>query len=333
MILKSDEAKKGALDALRILIGGKERQQQLDKKDVGTPILQAEDQEKLIMPKKAEQAKSSRQEAEEAGEKDGDMNELQNPMGDDGEDDGEGNPTKIDSEKMDDEAQIKQDLDDYFNTIKNKQQAIKRKEAEDKRAIEKARAIKNRVVTFDNFKKDLYRAVNTQINQRKMKVGTFQRPNPRYAGTNLLPQGTKRVKITDIPVIQVYLDNSGSVGQYQKDILAALKTLDDFERQKLIKKEVWYFADNISKTKGGCHGCTEAFPVILKNIKETKPDNVLILTDSDFDSQTKWSECVRVLLSGCMWWVWPNKGNRCVNAMDYIATKNPESTIQYSLNI
>lgn len=320
MILKSDEAKKGALDALRILINGKERPIQIDPGNVGTPILQTEDQEKLIMPKNAEQVKNSSQEAAEAGEIDGDIN-------------GDENSAQIDSEKMNDEAQIKQDLDDYFNTVKNKQQAIKRKEAEDKKAIEKARAIKNRVVTFADFRKDLYRAVNTQINQRKMKVGTFQRPNPRYAGTNLLPQGTKRIKITDIPVIQVYLDNSGSVGQYQQDILAALKTLDDFERQKLIKKEVWYFADNISKTRSGTRGCTEAFPVILKNIAETKPDNVLILTDSDFDRQTNWNECVKILLSGCMWWVWPSKNNRCVNAMDYIATKNMNNTIQYSLNI
>ena len=315
MILKSDEAKKGALDALRILIGGKERQQQLDKKEVGVPILQAEDQEKLIMPKNAEQTKNSSQEAAEAGEIDGD-------------------PTQINSEKIDEPTQIKKDLDDYFDTIKNKQQAIKRKEAEDKRAIEKAKAIKNKVVSFADFRGDLYRAINTQVIQRKIKIGTYQRPNPRYAGTNLLPQGIKRVKVADVPVIQVYLDNSGSMTRYQNDVLAALKTLDEFERQKLIKKEVWYFADKLSKNiDDDLGGGTGAYDKILSNIVATRPDNVLILTDRDFDWASKWDRCTHVLLSGCMWWIWPDKNSRCLRAMDYIATKVPENTLQYSLDL
>lgn len=91
-----------------------------------------------------------------------------------------------------------------------------------------------------------------------------------------------------IPVVQVYIDQSGSWGE--EDIKLAndiLKSIQEFEDKKLLKIQVYYFANNVYSTAEAARreGGTQAGPIIMNQLNEQKPDNVIIMTDGDFDGQ------------------------------------------------
>ena len=60
------------------------------------------------------------------------------------------------------------------------------------------------------------------------------------------------------------------------------------ERQKLIKIKILYFADDVHENAlDARRECgTSGFPEILKHIRATNPQNVMILSDSDIYFQT-----------------------------------------------
>lgn len=236
--------------------------------------------------------------------------------------------------KLDNDPEaVKQDLDDYFNTVKSKQIEITRRKKQEDELRKRAEALKNRVLKFPSFKTDLLKAVADQVRSKVRVHKTYQRMNPTYANSKLIMRGKEDVKLKQIPHIQVYLDCSGSMTGYHQQIKDALKTLSDYEKKKLITLEYWYFADEISQNaRDVIGGCTEAFDKILTNIKQTKPDNVLILTDRDFDGQSHWDKCEKVKIPGCMWWVWPTKNARSVRAMEYIIPRVDTHLFQYAIN-
>jgi hypothetical protein len=57
----------------------------------------------------------------------------------------------------------------------------------------------------------------------------------------------------------------------------------EFEQKKQIKTNLYYFSDHVHSTKAAARaeGGTNAWDLILENIKANKTKNVVILTDSD----------------------------------------------------
>jgi hypothetical protein len=57
----------------------------------------------------------------------------------------------------------------------------------------------------------------------------------------------------------------------------------EFEQKKQIKTNLYYFSNHIFGTKDAARaeGGTNAWDLILENIKANKTKNVVILTDSD----------------------------------------------------
>lgn len=98
----------------------------------------------------------------------------------------------------------------------------------------------------------------------------------------LLHYGDKNSQY-DSSVLQVYIDQSGSWGDSElgliKRILSAVRGINN------VKIEVYYFANHVhtDPTSARVEGGTGAFNEIMSNLNDTQPDNVLIVTDSDFD--------------------------------------------------
>lgn len=116
---------------------------------------------------------------------------------------------------------------------------------------------------------------------------SYARENPTYAdeGEFILP-GRIRRENKYIPIINVYWDVSGSFMNPAKTAGArnAIATLNQYVRNGDIEIHTYYFADRVSDTQSGAGGGTRGEPV-CQHIQQTKPDNVIIITDGDTSNQ------------------------------------------------
>lgn len=110
---------------------------------------------------------------------------------------------------------------------------------------------------------------------------SYKRPNPSYSRSDFLIPSITQVE-GPVPLINVYHDVSGSFDDERKTAAAmqAIATLNKYVRQGELKIKVYYFADRVSSTRKGAGGGTRGTP-ILEHIKDTKPQNVIVITDSD----------------------------------------------------
>ena len=128
---------------------------------------------------------------------------------------------------------------------------------------------------------------------------TWRKFNAAYVNSPLLRQGHQYIEKTDIPRINVYFDQSGS---WDNNKIArgvrTLGALEQLNREKKINLKVYYFAgDNEVKDspdKIRVFG-TLGTPIV-NHIKETNPQNVIIMTDSDIVDITE-----KVEVPGAVW--------------------------------
>lgn len=127
---------------------------------------------------------------------------------------------------------------------------------------------------------------------------SWSRINKKYIGTGLLKAGSSRLASGHIPLINVYFDRSGSWDS-NKTVKGAqaIATLNKYVNRGEIKINLYYFSNNIHSNEQDAlsEGGTKGQP-ILNHIQATKPDNVIILTDSDI------SDCrTDVTVPGAVW--------------------------------
>lgn len=158
---------------------------------------------------------------------------------------------------------------------------------ESQRAVQKDRLIKQAKLA-DRYKSNplvkFTLDLNNFIKQQtaNYRGSTWTRFNKTSVRTGLIKPGITSYAQTDIPEINVYWDVSGSFSDPRKTEGArrAIATLQKYVRDKKIKIKTWYFANRVSSTEQNAGGGTEGQP-ILDHIQETKPANVIIITDSD----------------------------------------------------
>lgn len=186
----------------------------------------------------------------------------------------------------------------------------------------------NTILNIADFEKDLIKSIKDQLKMARNAEDTFQKPNATYAGTKYVMPAQKIFERKLKPVINIYFDVSGSIGDEALNrAINALSQLDLLVKKKLVEFKIYYFADNVTPNREEASGCTEAFPVILEHLKATRANNAIIITDDDFDSQSDWTKCSPVTLKGCIWWMW--HGNEiAVEARKYI--KGLRGKFQYS---
>lgn len=129
---------------------------------------------------------------------------------------------------------------------------------------------------------------------------TWKKLNPTYANTGIMKQGITSSVMRTVPLVQVYYDRSGSWdGVPQKEAIGkrGIESLQKYVREGLLKVEEWYFDTRVSRSPENMGGGTDGTP-ILENIKATRPDNVIIITDSDITDCTE-----KVQVPGAVWFL------------------------------
>lgn len=183
--------------------------------------------------------------------------------------------------------------------------------------------------TLDDFEQDLYIAVRDQVQKMLQNTETWGALNKRYSGTPILKKGQTLLKKDDydvIPHIQVYLDKSDSFNAHDiQQELATLASIQEFVDRGEITIEVYYFANIISKDeKAYLGGGTAALRPIIKNIQDTGPTNVIIMTDGDLTKYNYRPE-KPIEVEGLVWYIW--KDERSLELSKLI--KGQQGTLQY----
>ena len=166
-------------------------------------------------------------------------------------------------------------------------------------------ACKNKGIEVDETE-GVYESCNKNLKEERVHRNpeqTFRKPNATYAGTKLMAPVFTSVEKRDKVLIHVYFDCSGSIDESGlHKAIEALGELDKFRKQGLCDFKVYYFADNVTDDRAKASGATGAFPEILNNLRKTKAQNAIIITDDDFDRQTDFEPLTQLELKGCIWW-------------------------------
>ena len=147
------------------------------------------------------------------------------------------------------------------------------------------------------------------------KIRSYKKMNKTYntnAGSSIIRQGRMKKKNDKIPMINVYYDQSGSWGPSWVEMgNAAIATLNKYVEKKQLIIDVYYFADRISATDNSEEAIgrgTSAGDKIVAHINETRPDNVVIMTDSDIDHYVDYRDQIlgSATVPGGVWYLWKN---------------------------
>ncbi len=220
-------------------------------------------------------------------------------------------------------AEIKrifQDLKEKEAILDNSAQ-VKSKE----KAIKAAREIqKVQSSPLNKFKLSLTRFIADQLEEQEEE--TYARVNPSYEDTEFLLPGRMNKEEKHIPSINVYWDVSGSFPEgSEKTKMAerAIAAINTYVNSGDITTTSWYFADRVSSTRSGAGGGTRGTP-ILEHVKQTKPTNVIVITDDDI------SDCHEVVkVPGAVWYLFFGRGSE--NIASHLVGKR--QTRSYVVNI
>lgn len=207
---------------------------------------------------------------------------------------------------------IKKDFADIKNreSVMQASSIVKQKERAARRASDD---ISKQADPLHQFKLNLNRFVKDQISE--IEDETYAKMNPSYEDSEFLMPGRHILDNKFIPKINVYHDVSGSFNNPAKTEMAmrAIASLNRYEQQGDIKLDRFYFADRVSSTKSGAGGGTRGVP-IQEHILQTKPTNVIIITDGDI------SDCREVVtVPGAVWMLFYGSESR--NVQEHIRGK------------
>ena len=145
---------------------------------------------------------------------------------------------------------------------------------------------------------------------------TWKRFNKTYANSPIIKPGRARGEKGKMPLINVYFDRSGSWDDAKTASgMQAIGTLNKYVQRGEIKIEIYYFSEEVHKSKSAAEaeGSTYGQP-IMDHINQTKPDNVIIMTDSDITDIT-----TPTTVPGAVWLLF--KGGISENLIDNIHGK------------
>ena len=161
---------------------------------------------------------------------------------------------------------------------------------------------------INRFKQYLNKFIKDET--RKQRVSSWSALNRKYDRTGIVAPGrhTGKPDKKNVPSVYVYFDRSGSFDDAKtKDAADAVAMLNFYKRKGLIKFELFYFACSVNPDKSVCEaeGGTCGQP-IMEHIKKYKPQNVIVMTDSDIGDIKE-----QITVPGTVWFLW--KGGRSSN--------------------
>lgn len=174
------------------------------------------------------------------------------------------------------------------------------KEVEIKKSKEAAAKKAKKIDTYNQspmtkFRNDLVRFIRDQI--ATYRGSSWSKINKTYARSEIIRPGRTSYASGKVPSINVYWDVSGSFNDPGKTAgaRAAIALLQQYVREGKLIINVYYFADRVSSTIEGAGGGTDGTP-ILEHINQTRPTNVIIISDSDIDNAKGYVE-----VPGAVW--------------------------------
>lgn len=204
---------------------------------------------------------------------------------------------------------------------------------EDETVLDKAYGESKNQVERDMIMKkaaDMGRTKNSKIQQfnksldlflarevRKRRRSTWAKPNMSYEGSGIIRKGRRIEKADYIPKINVYFDQSSSWSQADIEVgFEAIGVLKNYQDRGEIKVNLFYFADHVADTNDSniIGGATTAGGEIMRHIHSTKPDNVIIMTDSDmdYDGFPEMFREEKAVLPGAVWYLFRNEVSKGV---------------------
>ena len=190
---------------------------------------------------------------------------------------------------------------------------------ESKAAILKEKAVKDSEVAkkyrdspLTRFTESLTKFIRDEL--ARGRQDSWSHINKKYVYSGLLRPGSTWQGKNNVPLINVYFDRSGSWTTEKTEKGAqAIATLNRYVTRGEIKLKLYYFNTRVMDTDPGGHGGTDGQP-IMDHIQQTKPNNVIILTDSDIsDIRTD------VSVPGAVWMLF--YGGRSKNLMEHLHGK------------
>lgn len=191
--------------------------------------------------------------------------------------------------------------DETENAVLSDREAQRRKDQQ-----RKAKEFNTRPGGLAAFKMSIDKFMKDQLAAKR--EASWKRPNKRYpAETGIVLRGKARVEKRNIPLLVVYFDQSGSWDN--RDVekgLAAIESLNYYVKQHKLKLEVYYFSVNIhdNPESARAEGGTLSAAKLIEDIKIKRPNNVVIMTDSDPDRR---DACSNITVDGGVWLLFRNK--------------------------
>ena len=187
------------------------------------------------------------------------------------------------------------------NDIENEASTQIDKELKKKKAASEKQRRKYSSST-QRFQNSLRNFVAKQVQRERYK--SWQKENPSFEGSGIMMPARMTTETKKVPKINVYFDQSGSWGD--SDIRKgqeAIGILNNYVKRGEIVINIYYFAnhihDNPEDTESGTHAGAE----LIEHIRATKPDNVIVMTDNDFDWAGEINDAPFIKVPGAVWFL------------------------------
>ena len=227
-----------------------------------------------------------------------------------------GDPEKI-AARLKELERIVSNADGDLDKALSETRSAKYKEKQEKGDLE-AKKYKDSPLT--RFRESLNGFLRSETDYGRDK--TWRRFSKNYSNSGLIRPGTARNIGGKIPKINVYFDQSSS---WDSEKIAvgrqAIATLNKYVQRREVEIKVFYFSDEIFTDQNSplSQHATSAGPDIIEHIQDTSADNVIIMTDDDFDDQGDWKSVDPISVPGGVWFLF--KGGESMTIQKYLKGK------------
>lgn len=179
----------------------------------------------------------------------------------------------------------------------------------EKERIAQANAARYENSPIQRFKYSLNKFIKNEL--AFTREGTWKKFNKTYANSPIIRRGLASMESQNKPSINVYFDHSASWDSQKIKVgMDAIGILNNYVRRGEILIRIYYFGNRVSENPNDTGGGTEGTP-ILEHIQQTRPKNVIIMTDDDIDDCT-----YTVQVPGAVWFLF--KGGVSENIMSAV---------------
>lgn len=220
-----------------------------------------------------------------------------------------GDPEKINA-RLKELERILSNADDDLDKALSETRSAKYKEKQEKGDLA-AKKYKDSPLT--RFRESLNGFLRSETDYGRDK--TWRRFSKNYSNSGLIRPGTARNIGGKIPKINVYFDQSSSWDSEKISVgRQAIATLNKYVQRREVEIKVFYFSDEIFTDPNSplSQQATSAGPDIIEHIQETKADNVIIMTDGDFDYQGNWKSVDPISVPGGVWFLFKDGESKTI---------------------